>query len=110
MALVRQEGGALHEEWRKRGEREVGHGIGRVFAPPRVRQGLAVAVQRGDEAVLDLYPHVESEIALRENRTNRMDGRLSGGCCIRDSPARASGLTHLDQTGETSSNATRTAK
>ena len=50
----------MHEERGKRGQREIGHGIGRVFSPPLVGQGLAAAAQRGEEAVLDLHPHVES--------------------------------------------------
>jgi hypothetical protein len=72
----------------KRGQREIGHGVGRVFAPPPVGHGLAAAAQRGNEAVLDLHPHVESEIALRANRANRIDSRLPGGRCICDSPGR----------------------
>jgi hypothetical protein len=79
----------MHEERRKGGEREIGHGIGRVLPAPLVGQGLAVMAQRGDQAVLDLHPHVESEIALRANRENRVGGRSSGRCCICDSPGSA---------------------
>ena len=53
MALVREKRRALHEERRKRAEREIGHGIGRVPALPPVRQNLAAAAQRIEQAVLD---------------------------------------------------------
>jgi len=53
MALVCEKRRALHEERRKRAEREIGHGIGRVPALPPVRQNLAAAAQRIEQAVLD---------------------------------------------------------
>jgi hypothetical protein len=53
MALVREKGRTLHEERRKRAEREIGHGVARVPALPRVRQTLAAAAQRIEQAVLD---------------------------------------------------------
>jgi hypothetical protein len=72
MALVCQEGRALHEERNEVGEREVGHGVGRVPASPPVGQGLVAAAQRGDEAFLDLHTHVESggfcEVARHRQR------------------------------------------
>jgi hypothetical protein len=45
------------------------------FTPPRVGHDLAATAQRGEEAVLELHRHVESEIARRANRADRMDGR-----------------------------------
>jgi hypothetical protein len=87
MPLVCQEGRALHEERSKGGESEVGHGIGRVFATPAVRQGLAVTAQRGDQAILDVHPYVESQFAIRANRENRKECRSSRQCDIWDSPA-----------------------
>src|ERR1019366_1489563 len=86
MPLVCQEGRALHEERGKGGQREVGHGVGGVFAPPPVGHGLAATAQRGEETILDLHPYVEPEIALAANRENRLDGRSSRRCCICDSP------------------------
>ena len=73
MPLVCQEGRALHKEQGKGGEREVGHGIGRVLPAPLVGQGLAEAAKRGDQAVLDLHAYVETQIAVCANRENRME-------------------------------------
>ena len=88
MPLVRQEGGALHEERGKRGEREIGHRVGRVLALPPVGQSFAVAAQSREQAILDVHPHVESEIVVRGNRENRADFRSCPWCCILDSPDR----------------------
>ena len=73
MSLVRQEGGALHEERGKRGEREIGHRVGRVLALPPVGQSFAVAAQRREQAILDVHPPVESKIAFQGNPENRPD-------------------------------------
>jgi hypothetical protein len=75
MTLMCQEARALREGPGKRGQREIRHGAGRVFTPPRVGHDLAATAQRGEEAVLELHRHVESEIARRANRADRMDGR-----------------------------------
>jgi len=53
MALMREKGRTLHEERRERAEREIGHGVARVPALPPVRQTLAAAAQRIEQAVLD---------------------------------------------------------
>ena len=45
------------------------------FTPPRVGHDSAATAQCGEEAVLELHRHVESEIARRANRADRMDGR-----------------------------------
>jgi hypothetical protein len=101
----------MHEERRKGGEREIGHGIGRVLPAPLVGQGLAVMAQRGDQAVLDLHPHVESEIALRANRENRVGGRSSGrGVAFATHPGRPIGRRIAAQTGESRSKAGLVAK
>jgi hypothetical protein len=110
MALVCQEGWALHEEWGEGGEREIGHRIGRVLAPPRVGQDMAVAAQRGDEAVLDLHRHVESEIARRANRANRVAGRFSGGVAVATHQREPIDARSVTQTEENRSNSTREAK
>ena len=60
MPLVCQKGRALHEERGERGQREIGHGVGRVPALPLVGQGLAAAAQRIEEAVLDRHRFLES--------------------------------------------------
>lgn len=60
MALMGQEGRALHEERRERGEREVRHRIARVVPRTWVWQGLATAAQRGDEAAWNGHGVLES--------------------------------------------------
>jgi hypothetical protein len=48
LALVGQKRGALGEEHRERGQAEVGHGVGGVVAPARVREALAAAPHGAD--------------------------------------------------------------
>jgi hypothetical protein len=105
MPLVCQEGRALHEERGKRGESEIGHGVGCVFAPPPVGQGFAATAQRGKETILDLHPYVESKIALGANHENRLDGRSSQWCCICDSPEQPAAMTDRQSDGRNPSNA-----
>jgi len=52
MALMCEKGRTLHEERRKRAEREIGHGVARVPALSPVRQTLATTAQRIEQAIL----------------------------------------------------------
>jgi hypothetical protein len=86
MALMGEEGRALHEKWRERGYREVGHGIRRVLPDALVGQGLTTASQGSDETLHGLHDDVESRIAAGANRENRAAGRLSVGVAVQTHP------------------------
>ena len=75
----------LHEKRRERGEREVAHRIGRVFAPPPVGQGLAVTAQRGDEAIRNGHEMLESGFRSGGNPEIETACRLLMRCDICDS-------------------------
>ena len=77
VALVSEERWALHEEWRERRQRKVGHAIRRVPPDALVSQGQATAPQGGDETFHGLHSDVESKNAALANRENRIAGRLS---------------------------------
>ncbi len=52
MPLMGQERWTLHEERGERGEREIGHGVGRGLASPQISHALTAATERIEEAVL----------------------------------------------------------
>ena len=82
MALAGQEGRALHEERRERGEGEIGHGVCRVQTAPPVGQGLTAAAEGSDEAILDWHAGSESAIGRQGKPQNAGHRGLSGHCCI----------------------------
>lgn len=68
--LVRQERGALQEEGGKGDERKISHGTACILAAPVIRPGFATAAQGGEEAVLGLHPHLESDFDSGANPEN----------------------------------------
>src|SRR4051812_40395607 len=82
---------ALGEEHRECGQAEVGHGVGAVVAPARVREALAAAPHGADQALEHLHDGVESDLTAqhqpspgRPNRPRRShsppSGQKENGC------------------------------
>jgi len=82
MTLMRQERRALHEERRERRQAEIRHVVGRVLAPPLVRQRPAATTQGIEKAVQDWHGVGESEIRRRGNPENHPDQRYRRSCGI----------------------------
>ena len=67
LALIREEGGALHEEDRERRHADIGDRIGRVDPPALVGEACAALAQVTEEGFEALHMDLESETGPPEN-------------------------------------------
>lgn len=67
LALMGQEGRALHEEHREGGHAEVAHAIGRVDAAALVRKPVQAAAQRSEQGIERAHAHYESHFERLAN-------------------------------------------
>jgi len=60
LALMGQEGRALHEKDRERRHRDVRHRIGGILPPTAVREALEALAKTAEQGAQALHPDVES--------------------------------------------------
>ena len=93
LTLIREEGGALHEEDRERRHTDIGDRIGRVDPPALVGEACAALAQVAEEGFEALHMDLESEIEPLANPLSGRAGRLSSHCGGSDSVNRSPGVS-----------------